>query len=137
MREELTEREIDVILAYADNGMRIKPAARELHMDHRTIWRIFAAVNRKTGYNPVEFWDLLEIINARKDKITKGENDLICEIDQLLDHMNDLKARIETLKEMHEKALRDLKDCRNELCLKCGNYKERHNGSCDGCRWNG
>ena len=30
---------------------------------------------------------------------------------------------------------RDLKDCRNELCLKCGNYKLAHKGACDGCRW--
>ena len=28
-----------------------------------------------------------------------------------------------------------LKDCRNELCLKCGDYKMRHKGACDGCRW--
>lgn len=30
---------------------------------------------------------------------------------------------------------RDFRDCRNELCLKCGAYTERHNGACDGCRW--
>ena len=30
---------------------------------------------------------------------------------------------------------RDLKDCRNELCLRCGEYKRRHLGACDGCRW--
>ena len=30
---------------------------------------------------------------------------------------------------------RDLKDCANELCLKCGNYKHEHMGTCDGCRW--
>lgn len=29
----------------------------------------------------------------------------------------------------------DFRDCRNELCLYCGKYKERHNGACDGCRW--
>ena len=23
----------------------------------------------------------------------------------------------------------------NELCCKCGNYREAHNGACDGCRW--
>ena len=23
----------------------------------------------------------------------------------------------------------------NELCCKCGNYQEAHNGACDGCRW--
>ena len=30
---------------------------------------------------------------------------------------------------------RDFRDCRNELCLKCGDYKQRHLGACDGCRW--
>ena len=29
----------------------------------------------------------------------------------------------------------ELKDCVNELCLKCGSYHEEHNGACDGCRW--
>ncbi len=25
--------------------------------------------------------------------------------------------------------------CRNELCLRCGSYKNQHLGACDGCRW--
>ena len=29
----------------------------------------------------------------------------------------------------------DFRDCRNELCLRCGQYKTAHLGSCDGCRW--
>lgn len=29
----------------------------------------------------------------------------------------------------------ELADCRNELCYKCGEYKMRHKGACDGCRW--
>ena len=29
----------------------------------------------------------------------------------------------------------ELKNCRNELCLKCGNYKEAHLGSCNDCRY--
>lgn len=29
----------------------------------------------------------------------------------------------------------DYRDCRNELCLRCGDYKQRHLGACDGCRW--
>ena len=32
---------------------------------------------------------------------------------------------------------RDFRDCRNELCLQCGQYKQRHLGACDGCRWRG
>ena len=29
----------------------------------------------------------------------------------------------------------DLRDCVNELCLKCGAYHREHEGACDGCRW--
>lgn len=32
-------------------------------------------------------------------------------------------------------ALKDIENCRNELCLYCGQYKQRHLGACDGCRW--
>ena len=32
-------------------------------------------------------------------------------------------------------ALENINDCKNELCLRCGNYKMRHKGACDGCRW--
>lgn len=32
--------------------------------------------------------------------------------------------------------LRELKDCRNELCCRCGHYRYAHIGACDGCRWN-
>ena len=37
------------------------------------------------------------------------------------------KERDEVRKELHA--------MRNELCYKCGNYREAHNGACDGCRW--
>ena len=49
-------------------------------------------------------------------------------IGELLDLVQDLKERVEALKT-------DLNDCRNELCLRCGQYKQRHLGACDGCRW--
>lgn len=32
-------------------------------------------------------------------------------------------------------AKKDFNDCRNELCLRCGSYRESHLGACDGCRW--
>lgn len=53
---------------------------------------------------------------------------MIHDIGELLDLVRDLKARIAYLKS-------ELNDCRNELCLKCGNYKQKHLGACDGCRW--
>lgn len=44
-------------------------------------------------------------------------------------------ALIDELQGKLFRANRDLKDCRNELCLRCGNYKQKHLGACDGCRW--
>ena len=29
----------------------------------------------------------------------------------------------------------ELYACANELCLRCGDYKEEYRGACDGCRW--
>ena len=43
--------------------------------------------------------------------------------------------QIMRLVETNEQLRRDLKDCRNELCLRCGQYKTAHLGSCNGCRW--
>lgn len=34
-----------------------------------------------------------------------------------------------------KEAASELKMCRNELCLRCGQYKQRYLGACDGCRW--
>lgn len=42
---------------------------------------------------------------------------------------------LENLTELLRKTGKELKDCVNELCLKCGDYKEEHLGACDGCRW--
>ena len=44
------------------------------------------------------------------------------------------KERDEARKQLHE-AKSELNAMRNELCFKCGNYREAHNGACDGCRW--
>ena len=44
------------------------------------------------------------------------------------------KERDELKKQLHE-AKSELNAMRNELCCKCGNYREAHNGACDWCRW--
>ena len=39
---------------------------------------------------------------------------------------------------LNEKIIRlqkEVKHCRNELCLKCGLYHEAHNGACNDCRF--
>ena len=46
-----------------------------------------------------------------------------------------LVAEIEKLRKQLEQTQSELAAMRNELCCKCGNYREAHNGACDGCRW--
>lgn len=47
---------------------------------------------------------------------------------QILLNAIDLNSKVCNLR-------RELKQCRNEMCLKCGQYKEAHNGACNGCRY--
>ena len=42
---------------------------------------------------------------------------------------------IESLQAQLAAPQRRAQDARNELCLKCGRYRESHNGACNGCRW--
>ena len=56
-----------------------------------------------------------------------------------INEVQETLARIRKLvveaKADHDRMLSELRDCRNELCLRCGNYREKHLGACDGCRW--
>ena len=42
-----------------------------------------------------------------------------------------LDARDEEINSLN----RELRTCVNELCLKCGAYREEYLGACNGCRW--
>ena len=46
-----------------------------------------------------------------------------------------LVTEIEKLRKQLEQTQAERDAMRNELCYKCGKYREAHNGACDGCRW--
>ena len=49
-------------------------------------------------------------------------------------HMNTLERFLEA-QERIDKLQAENKSLRNELCCKCGQYREAHNGACNGCKW--
>ena len=58
--------------------------------------------------------------------------------DMLENHASDraaLVAEIENLRKQLAQTQAERDVLRNELCYLCGNYREAHNGACDGCRW--
>ena len=46
-----------------------------------------------------------------------------------------LVKEVRRLREELTASQRSAQDARNELCQKCGRYREAHKGACDGCRW--
>lgn len=67
----------------------------------------------------------IETMIARYKQVMHDANELSIERD----------AELESLKTLLAESQRRARDARNELCLKCGRYREAHNGACDGCRW--
>lgn len=47
-----------------------------------------------------------------------------------------LKIAIKALERPQGEIIKELWNCRNELCLKCERYKEAWNGACEDCRYN-
>ena len=54
------------------------------------------------------------------------------EIDNVIMRLKLVKIELEAA---YNALQTELRDCRNELCLRCGSYREKHLGACDGCRW--
>ena len=50
------------------------------------------------------------------------------------DYIDRLRMALSAACKERDEAIKELHEAKNELCLKCGNYREAHNGACDGCR---
>ena len=51
------------------------------------------------------------------------------------DYIDRLRMSLAAACKERDEAKSELAAMRNELCFKCGKYREAHNGACDGCRW--
>ena len=51
------------------------------------------------------------------------------------DYIDRLRMALATACKERDELKKQLHEAKNELCCKCGNYKQAHNGACDGCRW--
>ena len=51
------------------------------------------------------------------------------------DYIDRMRMALASACKERDEARKQLHEAKNELCCKCGNYWEAHNGACDGCRW--
>ena len=50
------------------------------------------------------------------------------------DYIDRLRMALASACKERDEARKQLHEAKNELCCKCGKYREAHNGACDGCR---
>ena len=51
------------------------------------------------------------------------------------DYIDKLRMALAAACKERDEARKELHEAKNELCFKCGNYRDAHNGACYGCRW--
>ena len=51
------------------------------------------------------------------------------------DYIDRLRMAVASACKERDELKKELAAMRNELCCKCGNYKQSHNGACNECRW--
>ena len=51
------------------------------------------------------------------------------------DYIDKLRMALASACKERDEMKKELDAMRNELCFKCGKYREAHNGACDGYRW--
>lgn len=70
---ELSRLEVETIMAFANNGMKVQKTAEAMHYDKRTISQRLSLIRGKTGINPRDFWGLVKLTNIIKEEKEAAE----------------------------------------------------------------
>lgn len=62
----LTDREWEVILAFAESDMSVTSTAKKIYAVRGTVIYWLDKIRKKTGHDPRVFYDLMALINMRK-----------------------------------------------------------------------
>ena len=64
----LTQRQKEIILAFADCNMRLKTVAEKLYFHRNNIVYHCDKIMDKTGLNPRKFYDLVELVQMVEEQ---------------------------------------------------------------------
>ena len=70
---ELNRVEVETIMAFANNGMKVQKTADAMHYDRRTISQRLSIVRGKTGINPRDFWGLMKLVSIIEKEKEEAE----------------------------------------------------------------
>lgn len=66
----------------------------------------------------------IEELKNIKQMLVKCQRDFECS-----------QLEVKMLREQNDRLMVSLRDCANDLCQKCGKYRNEHLGVCEGCKW--
>ena len=69
IKGELTELDCEIVLAFAENDMKVSETAQKFFFHRNTIEYHLDKVKRKTGLNPKKFYDLTELVLEIKSRV--------------------------------------------------------------------
>lgn len=69
-KDEITPIRRDIILLLADCNMRITSVANKMHMSNSTVLYHVKMIKAITGKNPMNFYDLAELVQMEKSAYT-------------------------------------------------------------------
>lgn len=71
-KDELTPVRCKIILALANNSMRVSWAASELGLNHATVLYHLKWIKAITGKDPMNFYDLIDLVRMAREMLTDG-----------------------------------------------------------------
>lgn len=71
-KDELTPVRCRIILALADNSMKVSWAANELNLNHATVLYHLKWIKAITGKDPMNFYDLIDLVRMAREMLTDG-----------------------------------------------------------------
>ena len=63
-----------IILAFAENDMKIRPTAKQLYMSDCNVSYHLKKVRMQMGWNPFKFYDLCYLVGIAVQRIGRDDN---------------------------------------------------------------
>lgn len=65
----MTKQQAEIILAFAENDMKIRPTAKQIYMSDANVSYHLRKVRLQMGWNPMKFYDLCYLVGVAAQRI--------------------------------------------------------------------
>lgn len=113
----MTEQQIKIIKALADCNMNVQQTAKSINYHRNTIIYHLQKIKNETGLNPMNFYDLVKLINLEKQEMTKQTETYYLAEDGTRFKTEETCREYETEKERYKMALKKKREAEKEIAV--------------------